>query len=300
MTIQGAALANLLDPSYSKIYQDAVKDVDSVFDKFLDVITSKQAYEKRAGMTGVGLLPVKAQGQDSVELSVFAKNSKTFTHVTYAGHVRITKEAADDDLSGELKKLPMLLGVGTRQTVELVASGFVDLAATTTQPDGVALLSTLHPCYGNPALTFSNTPSVAVALGVTSLETALAAMRQNTDDYGNPMPLMPTDIMVANSNEFMTTQLFKNVDKAGTASRDTNAIRRRGINSIINDYLSTQTQWHLLIPTAQRQQLFYWRERINGQMTAAPDTTDDAIYRSRCRLSLGSIDARGWYGSMGA
>lgn len=300
MTIQAAAFANLMNPVYSKIYQDAIKEVDSVFDKYLDVLTSKQQYEKRGGMTGVGLLPVKVQGQDSAELSVYQKTSQTFTHVTYAGHIRITKEAADDDLSGELKKLPMYLAVGTRQTVELVCASFVDLAGTTNQADGVPLLSTAHPLYGNPGATYSNTPAVPVALGVTSLETALSAMRQNVDDYGNPQPLMPTDLMCANSNEFMTTQLFKNLDKAGTPNRDVNAIRRRGINTIINDYLSTQTQWHLLIPAAQRQQLFYWRERINGQMSAAPDTTDDAIFRSRCRLSLGSIDARGWYGSMGA
>ena len=82
MTIKGAAFANLMNPAFSKIYQDAVKEVDSVFDKFFDVSTSKQQYEKRGGMTGVGVLPVKTQGQDSVELSVYQKTNQTFTHAT--------------------------------------------------------------------------------------------------------------------------------------------------------------------------------------------------------------------------
>jgi hypothetical protein len=301
MTIQSNALVNNYNPAFSKIYIDKIKNYEPVFDKVFDVLTSQQQYEYRGNQTATGLLTKKTEGMDASELKVFQKYSKQFIHATYAAYVRITKEAADDDLSGNLKKLPAILADSTKMTIELIAANFWDTSAATNQPDGVPLLSAAHPLVGIGSTAGTNTPAVAAtALSVTSMEAALAAMRQNVDDYGNPDPIFPTDLYIHGANEFMSTQLLKNIDKSGTTNRDTNAIRRRGINTIINDYLTVTTQWYLLTPASQRQQLFYWREKIGAQMKPAPDTTDDAIYQSRCRFSLGSIDWRGVYGSQGA
>lgn len=301
MTINSNALVNNYNPAFSKIYLDKIKSYEPVFDKLFDVLTSEQQFEYRGNMTATGLLSKKTEGMDASELKVFQKYSKQFIHTYYSGYVRLTEEAAADDLSGNLKKLPAILADSTKMTIELVAANFWDTSASTNQADGVPLLSAAHPLVGIGSTAGTNTPAVAsTALGVTSMEAALAAMRQNTDDYGNPDPIFPTDMLIHGANEFMATQLFKNVDKAGTSNRDTNAIRRRGINTIINDYLTVTTQWYLLLPAAQRQQLFYWRKKITGQMKPAPDTTNDAIYQSGCRFSLGSIDYRGVYGSQGA
>src|SRR3989339_196845 len=109
MTIASGSLVDLYDASFKKIFNDAVTKVEPVFDKVFDVLTSQQQYEKMSGVTGTGLLREKTEGQGSSELKIYQKYDKTFTHKTYGGYVRVTKESSDDDLSGSLKKIPMFL-----------------------------------------------------------------------------------------------------------------------------------------------------------------------------------------------
>jgi len=300
MSINSASLVNNYNPAVSKVYNDGVNSVPAVFDKVFDVQTSKQQYEKMGNMTGSGLLMKKTEGMDAVELKVYQKYLKTFTHSTYAGFIRITKEAADDDLSGNIKKLAQMLGISTSQTIEVVAANYFDLAQTTAGPDGVALISGSHPLVGIGTSTGSNALSSNAALSVTSLEALLTKMRQTVDDYGNPKPLFPKSLLIPGMNEFTSIQLLKNTEKSGTTNRDINAIRERGLQSIIWDYLTLTGSWYLLTDPSERELIFFFREKINGQMKAAPDTTDDAIFTSRCRFSLGHIDWRGIAGSYGS
>jgi phage major head subunit gpT-like protein len=133
------------------------------------------------------------------------------------------------------------------------------------------------------------------------MENALTGMRQTADDYNNPKPLFPSRLLIPGSNEFMSVQLLDNLEKSGTTNRDINAIRKRGVATIIWDYMTGLTgSWYLLCDPAETELVYYWREKINGQMKAAPDTTDDAIFMSRFRNSMGWIDWRGVYGSYGS
>jgi len=298
--MKGEAFANLLNPQYSKIYNDGVMKVEPQFDQIFDVLTSKQSYEKRGGITGFGVIPEKNKGANATELTMVQKDAKTLTHKTYAAYARIEKEASDDDLSGELTKIPQLLGVAARQTVELLTAGFVDLFQTNTCADGKAIIATDHPCKGDGATTWANRPTTNAALSVTSLEAALTGMRQTVDDWGNPQPLFPTMLAIPGMNEFTSIQLLKNMEKAGTTTRDVNAIRERGLKSVIWDYLQLSGSWYLMTDPKERQLLFYWREKINGRAVAAPDTTDDALFMSRFRCSYDCVDARGIYGSYGS
>ena len=299
MTMKGEAFANALNPQFSKLYQDGVMKVEPQFDVVFDVLTSKQSYEKRGGLTGFGLIPQKTKGANATELTMVQKDSKTFTHATYAAYARIEKEVSDDDLSGELNKIPTLLGVSARETVELLTAGFVDLFQTNTCADGKAIIATDHPRKGDNG-TWSNRPATNAALSVTSLEAGLTLMRQTVDDWGNPKPLFPTMLVIPGMNEFTSIQLLKNMEKSGTTNRDINAIRERGLKSVIWDYLQLSGSWYLMTDPTERQLLFYWREKINGKTVAAPDTTDDALFMSRFRCSYDCIDARGIAGSYGS
>ena len=299
MTIKGEAFANALNPQYSKLYQDGVMNVEPQFDQVFDVLTSKQAYEKRGGLTGFGLIPRKMPGANATELTMAQKDSTTFTHKTYSAYARIEKEVADDDLSGELNKIPTLLGISARETIELLTAGFVDLFQTNTAADGQAIISTSHVRKGDGGV-WSNRPATNAALSVTSLEAGLTLMRQTVDDWGNPKPLFPSMLLIPGMNEFTSIQLLKNMEKSGTTNRDINAIRERGLKSVIWDYLQLSGSWYLMTPPTERQLLFYWREKINGKTVAAPDTTDDALFMSRFRCSFDIVSAYGIVGSYGS
>ena len=301
MGLNRGAIPDLISQDFSKIFDDSVKAESPIYDKIFKLGTSTHKYEKMSGATGLPLHTVKEEGADAGSGDLKQKYDKTFTHTTYAMISRITKEAFDDDLSGQLKKIPKLQGISARQTIETLAAQIFDRSQTAayTGPDGKVLCATDHPRAGDGG-TWSNRPTTNVDLSVSAAEDAVIAIKNTEDDWGNPMHLMPRILYIPIENINTAIQLTKNQDKAGTANRDVNALMKQGlIGYIVGEYLTDADSWYYLTDPADRQLMFLWREKINEKTYGAPDNTDDAIFRSRFRISLGWVSARGIYGSVG-
>ena len=293
-------IPDLVSQDFLKIFDDSLKSKPPVFSNIYDVQSSKHKYEKISGVTGLPLLAAKDEGAEPGNGSLKQKYDKEYLHTTYALTTRITREAFDDDLSGQLRKIPMLQAVSARETVENTAAAVFDRSQNGSYlgPDGKVLCATDHPRADGG--TWSNRPSSNADLGVTVLEAALSAMRRTVDDYGNPMGTMPDMLLLPPEGEWQAIQLLKNAEKSNTASRDINAIKTRGLAYLIWDNLTDDDSWYILTPKQQRQLIFFWREKIGTSVYSAPDNTLDAVHQVRCRFSLGWVDARGIYGSIGA
>lgn len=299
MTITRGSIADLCGQQFEKIFFDGVTKVDPVFDKLFAVKQGKHQTEYLSSVAGLPVHMQKTEGDAPASGEIAQKYDESFTHVTYSLITRVTKEAYDDDLSGTLKKIPMLQGVSARQTIEIFGAQLFDRSQTAayTGPDGKVLCATDHP--RSDGGTWSNRPTANADLSVTSLEAGLSDMRATTDDYGNPMVIFPKYLVIPGANEFTAIQLLKNAEKAGTTNRDINAVRERGLSYIINDYFTDTDSWYLLRDPEENEIIFYMRENPSGRMFAAADGTEDANFVSRFRVSKGWVDARGIYGSIG-
>jgi hypothetical protein len=302
MTINRGAIGDLVNQQFSKIFDDAVTSVEPKFTKFLKVEDSKYAAEYLSGATGLPLHQIKTEGNIPTSGELAQKYNATFTHTTYGLYTRITQEAQEDDLSGRLKNIPKLQAVSGTQTIETLAASLLDLSQTTTGPDGKVLCATDHPLVLTGGAE-GNRPATNADISVSVLEAALSDYRSIVDDAGNPMGLMPKYLTGAGSQEFVFAQFLKNPDQYGTGNRNMNAIKsERDLQYYINDYITDTDSWYLhLSPTDPRYQLlFFWRVPMSSQMMKTADGTGDSIFSSRFRCSMGWVDWRGIYGSVGA
>lgn len=301
--VNKSSIANLISKDYDKIFLDNFQKMENRYRDIFNIVASQDGYNKFSALTGLGLVPVKKEGVNFTFDEPKQKYSKTFIPVTYSMGVRITKEAYDDDRSGHLRKIPAMLSQSAAATLETNAAAILDRSQNSSYlgPDGKVLCATDHPLYGSSSVTsFANRPASNVALSVSALEQAIAAIRTTPNDQGVPMGLVPRYLLIAPANWATAVQLLKNADKAGTANRDTNAIKTVGLTPIIWDYITDTDSWYLLTEKQFHQLMIIMREKINTFSYPAPDNTMDAIYGVRFRTDMGWVSAAGIYGSIGA
>jgi len=300
--VNKSSIANLISKDYDKIFLDNFQAKPNTYKRIFNIVNSKDSYNKYSGLTGFGLVPKKNEGTNFSFDEPKQKYSKTFTAVTYSLGVRITKEAYDDDRSGHLRRIPVMLSQSAVATLETHAAQIFDRSqnASYTGADGKVLCATDHPLYGSSSTTsFSNRPATNVDLSVSAIEQAIAAMRSTPNDQGIPMGLVPKYLLVAPSNWATVVQLLQNPEKSGTANRDTNAVKTIGLVPVIWEYITDTDSWYLLTEKNMHQLMMIIRERVNTFSYPAPDNTLDAIYGVRFREDVGWVSAAGTYGSIG-
>jgi len=302
-TINKSGIDYLISKDYDKIFLDNFMAETPQFNQIMNVIPSKDSYNKFAGFTGVGLIPKKTEGVNAIFATPKQKFAKTFIPDTFSLGVRITKEAFDDDKSGNLRKLPEMLGKSARATIETdIASMLLDRMQTAgyTGGDGKVLSATDHPLYGSSSTTSaSNRPVTNVDLSVSAIEAAVPALRTTVNDQGIPTGLKAKFLLYHPDNWATVVQILQNQEKAGTANRDTNAIKTLGLIPVPLDYATDTDAWAIVTDKSDHQLMLVMREAVSTKSYPAPDNTDDAIYRVRFRKVEGWVSWLGFYGSAG-
>ena len=302
-TVNKSGISYLISKDYDKIFYDNFMAETPQFNEIMNIIPSKDSYNKFAGFTGTGLVPKKTEGVNAIFATPSQKFAKTFTPDTFSLGIRITKEAFDDDRSGNLRKCPEMLGKSARATIETdIAVMLLDRMQTAayTGGDGKVLSATDHPLYGSSSTTtYSNRPTTNVDLSVSAIEAAIPALRSTVNDDGIPTGLRAKYLVCHPDNWATVIQLLQNQEKAGTANRDTNAIKTLGLIPILLDYATDTDAWAIITAKSDHQLMLVMREAVNTKSYPAPDNTDDAIYRVRFRKTEGWVSALGFYGSAG-
>jgi len=300
--INTSGISYLISKDYDKVFKDSFMASDAQFKEVFNIIDSKDSYNKFAGYTGLGLVPKKTKGVNAIFNTPVQKFAKTFTPDTYSLGVRIEKEAFDDDKTGNLRKIPADLGESSRVTFEVDCAALLSRCQSGSYlgGDGKTLCATNHPLYGSGAsTTYSNKPTTDVDLSVSAIESAIPALRGTKNDQSIATGLRGKYLVTHPDNWATIIQLLENQDKAGTANRDSNAIKTLRLTPILLDHLADTDGWWIITEKKYHQLMLVMREPVSTKSYPAPDNTDDAIFRVRFRKTEGWISPLGLYGCDG-
>lgn len=289
---------DLLEPGFRKIYDDAFKEVSMVHPQVFNVNDSSKQDEKDTGYTGFGLLTETNENGAVVYEDPVQMYDVTYVHKQYTKGFKVSEINMEDDQYNVIKKKPAALARAARRTAETVAANVLNRAFNTSYlgGDGVPLISTLHP-RSDGGSSQSNASATGITFTEANLETAMLAARQQLDDKGMIIDVMPNKLIIPIDLEKDATIITKSSMRPGTADNDVNVYS--GKFSIVGwQYLTQNNTMWFLQDGSQHALNWFWRVRPQFKQDKAFDT-GAGLFKTRTRFSAGWSDWRGMWGSLG-
>lgn len=290
---------DLLEPGFRKIFNDAYQEEPEVYPQVMRVETSDKQDEKFSGVTGFGLFATTNEGGQVNYDDPIQMYDVTFTHVKYTKGFKVSEELVEDDQYNVIKGKPAQLARAARRTVETINANILNRAFSSSYADGgdsEELCSVSHD-RSDGGTAQSNASSTGITFGDANLETALLAARQQLDDRGMNIQIMPDTLVVPIDLEKEANIIVNSNLRPGTADNDTNVYR--GKFKVIGwEYITVNNTIWFLLDKSQAQLLWLWRVKPEFKQ----DTTFDtgmALFKSRFRGVAGWTDWRGVWGSLG-
>jgi len=289
---------DLLEPGFRTIFDDAYNEMPLVFPQIFNVDSSDKQDEKDSGITGFGLLQLTSEGEQIDYEDPIQMYDVTYTHQKYTKGFKVSEEMVEDDQYNVIKKKPAQLARAARRTSENSAANVFNRAFNSSYlgGDGQELVSTAHP-RSDGGSSQSNASSTGITLTEPNLETGRIAARQQLDDKGQRIQVMPNTILVPVDLEKDAEIITGSSMRAGTADNDMNTYKGK-FKVVSWEYLTyNNTMWFLLDSTQHKLQWF-WRIKPEFKQDNAFDT-GMALFKTRTRFSNGFSDWRGVWGSLG-
>ena len=302
MTTARSNFVDLLDPSFRHIIFDEYERRPEYYSRIFQIESSDRKSEKMSQVTNFGLFSEKSEGGSISYDDPLQGYDVEAVHATYALGFRVTEEMYHDDQFRVMRRMPKMLSISAKETVETIAWSLINNGFSSSYAfgDGKELFALDHPLAGGG--TGKNTLAVAADLSATSLKQAIQDFEETTDHRGLPLRLKPDVLMVPPALEWTARELlhsgFAPDSLAGLTDTRVNPLRERGINLFVNPYLTDPDSWYL-IDTTHHQLYFFWRKHL----TFESDTdfnTGDGLFKASMRFSRTAADWRGIYGSPGA
>ena len=292
-------IGDTLEPGFLEIFLDNYKETERIFTALFSVKSSTKQDERISAFTGFGYPVPKPENAPITYEDPIQMYDTVFTHVVYAKGFKVSREAIDDDQYNIISRLPGLLGRSLRRWEENSGSLVLQRAFNTSYQggDAVPLASTVHPRSDGGA-TQSNASATGITLTEANYETARLAMRNQLDDKGMKVDVMPNKIYVPIALEKSARIIFESNLRSGTADNDVNFYKGtlQIVPWIYLDNTST-TAW-FLCDTDQANFLWFWKDRAEFKNDTSFET-DAYLYKARERFSNGFGDWRGFWASAG-
>lgn len=293
-----ADLQEGLNAHFGMAYKELPEEWRSVF----NVETSKKAFEEDVLTIGLGIAPVKGEGE-SVAYDAGGQGwTARYTHETIALAFAITEEAIEDNLYETLgPKYARSLARSLKQTKEIKAAAVFNngFDSNFVGGDGVALFSASHPLHAGG--TASNLLSTPADLSESSLEDLLIQIRKAKDDRNIPIALNVKNLVVPPELQYAAVRLLRTPSRTGTADNDVNAIKSLGIfasDPVVLTRLTDADAWFVTTDCPDGLKLM---QRTSVQRGMETDfNSGNARYKVRERYSIGFTDWRAVYGSAGS
>jgi len=297
MTVLRSSFGELLEPGLRKVFFNEFDRWAKEYDKIAKTATSKKKFEEDLLVVGLGIMGSKGEGASVLYDDISQGWKTTYTHTTYAGGIRITQEMYEDDLYGVMKDLTGALARSAQQRKEVDVANILNRAenAAYVGADGVELISAVHPL--SIGGTQSNELAAAADLDASSLQDAIDVLETAQDERGLNIAMRAKLLVVPPALQYTAYELLKSEFKPGTADNEVNAIGAKGLQFVVNHYLTDSDAWYLL-SDEHKINLF---DRIPISFYKGNDfDTDDCKFKARMRYSSGWSDWRGVTGSQGA
>jgi phage major head subunit gpT-like protein len=272
--------------------------------QFFNVQTSTHSVEYSQGIGEVGLVPeynsASAEGKATIEYDSFsALYESTFTHKEFALGISIERKLWDDDQQGLIRRRATSLGDTFGVTRSYHAASLFNNAFSASYVGGdlVALCSDSHPVNKDSSSTYDNAGTTP--LSYSAVIATIKAGNAMTNDRSLPRPIMYDTIMVPSALQDIAFEVTKSVLKPGTADNNANFLNGKGLNIVIDPYLTDTNNW-FMIDSAQAKQHLLWFNRVLPEITIDPASDYNLVakYRGYMRYSFGWDDARWIYGHL--
>jgi len=289
---------DLLEPGFREIFDDRYNEVPQVLNSIFHVNTSGKQDERDSGVTGFGYMQQTAEGapidyEDPVQMY-----DTVYTHLKYTKGFKVSREMWEDDLYNVINKKPAALARSARRTREREAAQVLNRAFNSSYlgGDGQELASTVHPRSDGGA-SQSNASATGITLTEENLETGLLAARNQLDDKGQRIDIMPDTLLVPIDLAKEAHILVDTPSRPGTADNDANVYQGK-LKIIDWIYMDRNaTHWFLIDSSVHE---LNWFDRIKPEFKQDDSfDTDMALFKSRQRFSRGWSDWRGIWGSQG-
>ena len=301
MAISRAQLLKELLPGLNALFGLEYAKYGEEHAQIFETESSDRSFEEETKLSGFSAAPVKDEGSAIEYDNAQEAWSARYVHETIAMGFSITEEAIEDNLYDSLSaRYTKALARAMAYTKQVKAASILNNAfAGNTYGDGQTLCSTAHPLVSGG--TNSNRPTVSADLNETSLEAAVIAISQWTDERGLLIAAQPKKLIIPSALQFVATRLLDTEGRVGTADNDINAIRNNGSipeGYSVNHYLTDTNAWFLMTDVPNGLKHFV-RTPMSTSMDADFDT-GNSRYKARERYSFGVSDPLGIYGSPGA
>lgn len=291
---------SLLAPGFRKIWGDAMTKYPEQYAQIYEIGSTSRAYEEDHSITDLGLPVVKAEGSPVTYDTIYDGFTKRYTPSVIALGFKVSREVVDDDLYNKISKAPRSLGNSFREYKEVDGASLLNNAFTSgLGGDGVYLCSASHPTYGGGG-TYSNMPSVASDLDITSYEQMLIDIKQNfIDDRGKKLMIKPRKLIISPSNAFMAAKILGSTQEPDTAYHAINPAKGTMPDGVVEmNYLTDADAWFVLTD-APDGLLWLWRDKEEFSDDGDWDS-ENKKFKARMRYSKGWTNPRCIYGSAGA
>ncbi len=259
---------------------------------------------KSTSLGGFGSFSSVAEGTAIPTRVLDSGYTKTYSYVKYGDGIKASSELMDDDLYGELVRRVERLGLHLPRFLENMIAGVFRNAFSATGNaaggDGAALVSDEHTPLNGTGSDQSNLGSGP--LSIASLDAALKACAEMTDDETNPLPWMPRILLVPPALRRTARQLLGGVQESGTEQYSYNTFRDDIPKVIVHpllgaNYGGSDTSWFLLDPELLDINLFIRSQPVTEYDYDAATQIHSWYYSFR--VAAGHNDWRGVFGSSG-
>lgn len=291
----------LLAPDFRKFFFDSYKYVPEQYSQIANMKTSKRAYEEDAELVGLNQMTLKPEGTPIIFQNPAQGGKTRYTHVAFGAGFRITEEMYEDDLYGQMTKMPKQLGKAGRIVREVRFFNLLNLGFTSVfgfPKNGVneALFNTAHTLLGGGTL--ANRAAVDMDLGVASLEAAVLLFDSLVDEMGFPMEIAPKWLVHPPALKQVARELMGSEFRPDTNTNAINAVKMDGIQGKMVRYLTNNNSWFVVADKDDHDLQFIERRALRFY-TGEDFDTGDAKYKGTQRFSVGVGEWRGTFGSLG-
>ena len=295
------SLFDNVDKDVFTLLYDSQKELENFWRQVLSVKKSDRKFERVMSMTGVSTIPEKGEGAPYTSSVIREGWTKDFIHTEFGAMFEVTQTALEDDQYDQLAQNARWFMFAARVVEEQRAAILYNNGFTTEQsPDGVSIFNTAHTLKGGG--TARNRPSTDADLSATSLETALIDLQTETKVEAGQLVAPATSLLlhVPPALEFVAERILRSTLRPGTADNDTNALKRRKWDIVVNPYLTDTDAWFLQAADKSRHGLrSYTRVGLTSEPAMTDPRTRNRMYPIRWRRSFGCAFWQGTYGTTG-
>ncbi len=294
------AFSNLLSKDFEKITFDNFTRVQPMFTQIAKIETYSQNSVKEGDMSGFGSFPEKGEGQ-AVDFEVPKQgNTKTMYFTEFELAFQITQVMYEDDLTGNMRKMPAELGKAAAYTRDLeffdmFNNGFSSTYHTAI--DGLDLFYDSHTYIDNGSSTYDNESTLA--LSETSYRAACDYFKKAENHKGIPIVMEPYLLLIPPDLEWKAKELLLSEKRPYTSDNEINASSgsQTGVSYLVCPYLTSTTAWFLL--SREHDLRFMWRRKY--KLTSWDDpNTGNALFKGSMRFAVACYNPMPMYGSSGA